>query len=354
MSLLNVGTLKTGNDGDLEVHALDGPDETSGDSITSDDTTEDVDEDSGDLGIAGDELESLTDSSGSGTTTNVEEVGGLSTVQLDDVHGSHGKTGTVDEAADITVKLDEVKVGLGSADLIRILLGGVAPLKDILLSELGVVVETELGVHAENLVVRGLGEGVDLNLGGVLLGEDLVQLLDGVLGLLNALLAEAKLGGDLAGNLVGHTDVDVNVVGVDSVGGLLGNGLNVHTTLGRGDDNGALAGAVHEDGQVELTTSKLALADVDRVAETAASTRLLGDEVVADHLLGEHLSLVGRVDDTDTTLETVVEGTLSSATGKDLSLDNHIIVTNLLSDLLGLLGGHCDGTLGDTNAILYK
>lgn len=354
MSLLNVGTLETGNDRDLEVQALDGLDKTSGDGVTSDDTTEDVDEDGGDLGVAGDELESLLDGGGSGTTTNVEEVSGLTTVQLDDVHGGHGKTGTVDEAADITVKLDEVEVGLGGADLIGVLLGGVAPLKDLLLSEVGVVVETELGVHAENLVVRGLRQGVDLNLGRVLLAEDLVELLDGVLGLLDALLAEAELGSDLAGSLVSDTDVDVDVVGVDSVRGLLGDGLNVHTTLGRRDNDGALVLAVHEDGEVELTTSKLALANVDRVAETAASTRLLGNEVVADHLLSEHLSLVGRVDDTDTALETVVKGTLSSATSKDLSLDNHIIVANLLSDLLGLLGGLCDGTLGDTNTVLLK
>lgn len=352
MSLLNIGTLETGNDGDSEVHALDGLDETSGDSVTSDDTTEDVDKDSGDLSIAGDELESLSDSSGSGTTTNVEEVSGLASVQLDDIHGSHGKTGTVDKAADITVKLDEVEVGLSGADLIGVLLGGVAPLKDILLSELSVVVETELGVHAENLVVGGLGEGVDLNLGRVLLGEDLIELLDGVLGLLDALLAEAELSGNLAGNLVGDTDVDVDVVGVDGIGGLLGDGLNVHTALGRRDDDGALVLTVHEDGEVELTTSKLALANVDSVAETAASARLLGDEVVADHLLGEHLGLVGRVDDTDTALQAVVERTLSSATGKDLGLDNHIIVANLLSDLLGLLGGLCDGTFGDTNAVL--
>ncbi|KAI6768740.1 hypothetical protein HG531_010929 [Fusarium graminearum] len=354
VSLLDVGTLETGNDGDLEVQTLDGLDKTSGDGITSNDTTKDVDKDGSDLGVAGDELESLLDGGRGGTTTNVEEVGGLATVQLDDVHGGHGKTSTVDEAADITVKLDEVEVGLGSADLIGVLLSGVAPLKDLLLSEVGVVVKAELGVHAEDLMVRGLRQGVDLNLGGVLLAEDLVELLDGVLGVLDALLAEAELGGDLAGSLVSDTDIDVDVVGVDGVGGVLGNGLNVHTTLGRRDNDGALVLTVHKDGEVELTTSKLALADVDRVAETAASTRLLGNKLVADHLLGEHLSLVGRVDDTDTTLKTVVEGTLSSATGKDLSLDNHIIVANLLSDLLGLLGGLCDGTLGNTNTVLLE
>lgn len=352
MGSIDVGTLETGNDGDLEVQALDSLDQASGDGITSHDTAKDVDKDGSDLGVAGDELESLLNGGRSGTTTNVEEVGGLTTVQLDNVHGGHGKTGTVDEAADITIELDEVKVGLGSADLIRVLLAGVAPLKHLLLSEIGIVVETELGVHAENLVVGSLGQRVDLNLGRVLLLEDLVELLDGVLGLLDALLAEAELGGDLAGDLVSHTDVDIDVVGVDGIGVLLGNSLDIHSTLGRGHNDRALVLTIHKDGQVELATSKLALADVDRVAETAASTRLLGDEVVADHLLGKHLGLVGRVDDTDTALEAIVESTLSSTAGEDLGLDDHVLGANLLSDLLGLLGRLCDSSLGDADAIL--
>lgn len=354
MGLLVVGTLETGNDGDLEVEGLDGVDQASSNQVATDDTTEDVDEDGGDLGVAGDELESLLDGSGSGTTTNVKEVSGLAAVQLDDVHGGHGKTGTVDKAANITIELDEVQVGLSGTDLISILLGGIAPLEDLLLTEVGVVVEAELGVHAQNLVVVGLGQGVDLDLSSILLAENLVQLLDGVLGFLNALLAESKLGGNVAGHVIGDTLVDIDVGGQDSIGVLLGDGLNVHTALRGGDNDGSLAGTVHEDGEVELATGELALADVDGAAETAISASLLGDEVVANHLLGEKTSLVRRVDDTDTSLEAVVEGTLSTSTSENLSLDDHVLAANRLGDLLGLLGGFGIGTVGNTYAILLK
>lgn len=291
MSLLHVGTLETGNDGSAETHLLNNVDQTLGDGVTADDTTEDVDEDGRDLGVAGDELESALDGSGSSTTTDVKEVGGGTAVQLDDIHGGHGKTSTVDQAANVTVQLDEVQAELSSLDLIGILLGDVAPREDLLLAELSVVIEAELGVHGEDLVVGGLGQGVDLDLSGVLVHENLVQVLDGGLGVLDALLGEAEVGRDGAGNLVGDTGVDVDGGGDDRIGALLGDGLNVHTTLGRGDDDGALGATVHEDGEVELAAGELALANVDGVAETASGTGLLGDELVADHLLGKDLGL---------------------------------------------------------------
>jgi hypothetical protein len=290
---LHVGTLQTGNDGSLEVHLLDDLDQTLGNSVAADDTTEDVDEDGSDLGVGGDQVESLANGLRGGTASNVEEVGGGAAVQLDDVHGGHGKTGTVDEAADITVKLDEVEANLGSLDLIGVLLGDVPPLENLLLAEVGVVVEAELGVHGEDLVVGGLGQGVDLDLGGIALGEDLVEVLDGVLGVLDALLGEANVGGDLAGDVVGDTDVDVDGGGDDGLGVLLGDGLDIHATLRRGDDDRALGGAVHEDGEVELAAGELALDDVDGVAETTSGSGLLGDELVADHLVGQDGGFAG-------------------------------------------------------------
>jgi hypothetical protein len=325
--LLHVGTLETSNDGCLQVHALNNGDQTLGDGVTADDTTEDVDEDGSDLGVAGDEVERLPDGLGGGTATDVQEVGGRTAVQLDDVHGGHGKTGTVDEAANVTVKLDEVEANLGGLDLVSVLLGDVPPFEDLLLAEIGVVVEPELGVHGKDLVVGGLGQGVDLDLGGIALGEDLVELLDGVLGVLDALLREANLGSNVASNLVGNTGVDVDGGGDDGLGVLLCDRLNVHATLRRGDDDGALRGAVHEDGEVELAARKLAVDNVDGVAETTCGSGLLGDELVADHLVGEDGGLARRVDDPDTALEAVVEGTLSSSTSKDLGLDDGVLST---------------------------
>jgi hypothetical protein len=79
---------------------------------------------------------------------DVKEVGWLTTVERKHVHGGHGKTGTVHQAADITVKLDEVEVGLLRLDLGGLLLRDVAEVEDVLLTELGVVIKAELGVHA--------------------------------------------------------------------------------------------------------------------------------------------------------------------------------------------------------------
>jgi hypothetical protein len=102
---------------------------------------------------------------------------------------------------------------------------------------------------------------------------------------------------------------------------------------------------VHENGKVEFATGELALDNVDGVAETASGTGLLCDQFVSDHLVGEHLGFGGaemqyqncpqqeiqciylRVNDTNTSLQAVVERTLSSTTGKNLSLDDHIIST---------------------------
>lgn len=81
-------------------------------------------------------------------------------------------------------------------------------------------------------MIGGLGQGVDLELGSIALHEALVEVLDGGLGLLDALLGESKVGGDSAGDLVSHTDVDINGGGCDGVGALLGDGLDIHTTLG--------------------------------------------------------------------------------------------------------------------------
>lgn len=354
MGSLHVGALQTSNDRDLEVQRLDGVDKTVSDGITTHNTAENVDKDGRNLGVAGNQLESLLNGRGGSTTADIQEVGGLAAVELDNVHGGHGKTGTVDEAADIAIELDEVQAGLGGTDLISVLLGLIAHLKDVLLPEVGVVVEAELGVHAHNLVVRGLGQRVDLDLGGVLLAEDLVQVLNGLLGLGDALLAEAKLVGDIQSHLVGDTDVDVNVCGVDGVGVLLSNTLNVHATLRRRHDNGALGGTVHEDGQIKLAAGELALANVDGAAETAASASLLGDELVADHVLCEQLGLGGRVDNAHTSLQAIVKGTLATATGQDLSLDDHIIATNLLCDSLSLSSVLGVGTLGDIDVVLAQ
>ena len=91
---------------------------------------------------------------------DVEEVGRLRAVELDDVHRRHRQAGAVDHAADLAVELDVVEVELRGLDLERVLLVEVAHLDDVLVAEEGVVVEVHLGVERQTsplpVIISGL------------------------------------------------------------------------------------------------------------------------------------------------------------------------------------------------------
>ena len=72
------------------------------------------------------------------------------------------------------------------------------------------------------------------------------------------------------------------------------------------------------------------------MALTASSTSLLGDQLVADHLVREHLGFRRRIDDANTALQAIVETALASSAGKDLCLDDHVIGADLFCDALRL------------------
>ena len=95
LGLFNIGAGEADNEGQLEVDLLGSADDTRGYRVALHDTTENVDKDGLDLLVRSDDLEGLLDGRLSGTTTNIEEVGGAAAIELDDVHCGHGKTSTV-------------------------------------------------------------------------------------------------------------------------------------------------------------------------------------------------------------------------------------------------------------------
>merc|ERR1719370_2715402 len=97
------------------------------------------------------------------------------TMQLDDVHGGHGKPSAVNHAADIAVQGDVVQVVVGGLNFPGVLLAPIPLVKHSLLSEVGVVVKLELGIKAYKVAGVVLSKGVDLNHGGILVLEELVQ-----------------------------------------------------------------------------------------------------------------------------------------------------------------------------------
>ena len=59
---------------------------------------------------AEDDVQRVDDLLGVRAAADVQEVGGLAAVVLDQVHGGHGQAGAVDQAADVALELDEAEV----------------------------------------------------------------------------------------------------------------------------------------------------------------------------------------------------------------------------------------------------
>ena len=77
---------------------------------------------------------------------DIPEVSWLTSIQFDDIHGGHGKTCSIDQAANVTIQLDIVKVVLGSIHLPRLRLCGVLHVKYSFLSEGSIVIKPQLGI----------------------------------------------------------------------------------------------------------------------------------------------------------------------------------------------------------------
>ena len=324
--------------------------------VTSDNTTENVDKDGINVLVGQNQLEGGLNGLWSSTTTTVQEVGWITTVQLDHVHGGHGQTGTVHQTTNVTLQLDKVQVALLGNHFVWVFLSQISPGVDFLLSERGIVVETELGVHAHHLLVlaNNLTQWVDFDLRCVLLLEDLVQLEHGILGVGFSLLGESQGSSNLSCRLLGQSNRVLHVELLDSIRVSLGNVLNVHTTLARADDQWLLGLSVHQNRQVRLVLGINLFHNVNTGNQLTLGTRLLRDQVVPKHLAAHVGCLLHRVDHVNTRLHTVVKVTLTSTTGQSLSLHNKVLTTQLLGNLRGFLHCVCCCTARRPNTVLSQ
>src|SRR5262249_24527132 len=95
------------------LHFLERGDDRPGDGVALHDAAEDVNQDGLDPRVGQDDAECLGDLVLVGAAANVEKVGRLATVVLDDVHGGHRQAGAVDETADVAGEADVGEAGLG-------------------------------------------------------------------------------------------------------------------------------------------------------------------------------------------------------------------------------------------------
>src|SRR5690606_7674564 len=85
-------------------------DDTFSDQVATDNAAEDVDQYRLDLAVGDDQLERLGYAFLGGAATDIKEVRRFAAMQLDDVHGRHGQSRTVDHTGDIAVQCDVIEI----------------------------------------------------------------------------------------------------------------------------------------------------------------------------------------------------------------------------------------------------
>ena len=105
----DVVAFEADDEGERETDFLDGFDDAGGDDVAIHDATENVDEDGLHVRIAQDDLERRGNLILRSPTTHVQEVGRHAAEVLDDVHGGHGQTGTIDHAGNVAIQPDIIQ-----------------------------------------------------------------------------------------------------------------------------------------------------------------------------------------------------------------------------------------------------
>ena len=188
--------------------------------------------------IAQDNAKRLGDGFLGRTTPDIQEVGRLAAVQLDDVHRGHGQSRSVDQTADVAIQGDITQPELIGAKLRLIFLARVEHLRHVLVAKQRVVIEGELRVDGQHLAVgifirrRCHNKRIDLRETRIRIEKQLRQPQHDVDSLTDLLSLEAELERELAGLKRLQPQQRVHRHLVNRFGVLLGNGFDLHSTLG--------------------------------------------------------------------------------------------------------------------------
>ena len=333
----------------MEGVLLVGLDDRSSKVIASQDSAKDIDEDGFDLWVIVEEFEGLHKLFSFGTAADVEEVSGLSTVLLDDVHSRHGKASTVDEAADISTDVNVVQVEFFGVLLASVFLRLVLLCDEVFLAESRVRVNNNLAIGGEHLVVLGQDKRVDLDHVAVACHEALVDLREHVGDLVSLVWGSEVIGGFVERCLIEAVD-GVHGQFENLFWRLLSNLLDGHSTGRAVDEGWAASLAVEGEGEVPLLGDVNLLDQVDALDTESFRATLVGNKALADHLAGNLLGLIRVIDEVDTALEpSFFEVAKSATTAMDLRLDDTAAV-DAASNLLGLL--RAKGNIADRDGNL--
>ena len=238
-----------------------------------------------------------------------------------------------------------------------VLFGHVAQRHQVRMAEQRVVVEADLRVEHPQLAVLHHDQRVDLEQAHVLLDEGLVERREQVAHPWPRRPSSFSAAASAATVDAAVTPVSGSMATVTIFSGVSwATVLDVHAAFGRDDERHAADRAVDQQRQIELARDVGAVLDVEAVDLLAGRAGLLGDQRVAEHLLGVGAHLGHRLRQPDAALGVgaeLLEPALAAAAGMDLALDHIERAGQLLGRGFRLVARERDA-LGDRQAELLE
>src|SRR5437899_11813870 len=108
-----------------------GGNDTSGDGVALHNAAENIHENTLHIFVAENDAECGGDLFFGRAAADIEKIRGAAAIMLNDIHGSHGQAGAVDETGDVAIELDVIEVELAGLDLQRRFFTKVAHLLNI-------------------------------------------------------------------------------------------------------------------------------------------------------------------------------------------------------------------------------
>ncbi|CAH1659504.1 hypothetical protein CHELA40_11740 [Chelatococcus asaccharovorans] len=214
-------------------------------------------------------------------------------------------------------------------------------------------IEGDFRIEALQLAVLGDDQRVDLEHRHVLGDEGGVEIGDELAGLLGEVAGEAERLRHGAAVVRHHAGRRIDREGMDLLGRLVSDVLDVHAAFRRDDEGNAPRGAVDEGREVELALDIGAVLDIDAVDLLAGRSGLDRDEGVAEHLADEGLDLIDGLGEAHAALLAglgLLELALAAAAGVDLALHHPQRAAKLLGGGFGLIDRKNGPTSGNGGA----
>jgi len=235
----------------------------------------------------------------------------------------------------------------GSGKISGILLGRILESLDLLVTKDGVVIEVEFRIEGDHISALGDGQRIDLHLGAVLFDEKAIGSVKETTGSAKAGRGEPEEDADLAGLVGLKAEAGMNGFPQDGFGIFLRDGLDIHSALLAGNDDGTARSAVENDGQVKFAGDFGGFPDQNGVDRFTLGSGLMRDEGVANHVGRDVFDLPGGFDEMYTPLKTVFEMAFAPPACMDLGFDDEAVTRKAPGNRFSLFRGAGDSSTGN-------